>query len=242
MPETKRYHTQSAGGTPAAEAPSPSALEIVLREVFPRSRSATRNALQMSATVRRFQTTDTILWQGDETPIALVLHGHAAGRRTTPDGRQLIVWLVGRGQLAAFLPLGARPAAADAVALTPTSVAFWRGPDVRMLAATDPGLAIDLLEHVLASLEGLVGRIDSLAYQDALRRVARVLHTNADLFFATAPVLTRSHLPTLVGTSREMTGRVLRLLESRSLVARVGRRGLRLLDPAGLEEAAELRR
>jgi hypothetical protein len=35
-----------------------------------------------------------------------------------------------------------------------------------------------------------------------------------------------------------MTGRVLRILEARSLVARVGRDRLRLLDPAGLAEAA----
>jgi hypothetical protein len=36
-----------------------------------------------------------------------------------------------------------------------------------------------------------------------------------------------------------MTGRVLRVLESRHLIARLGRDRLRLLDPAGLEAVAE---
>jgi hypothetical protein len=66
-----------------------------------------------------------------------------------------------------------------------------------------------------------------------------VLHEHTDLFFASPPVLTRTHLPILVGTSREMTGRVLRVLEARQLVARVGRNRLRLLDPAGLAAVAD---
>jgi hypothetical protein len=40
---------------------------------------------------------------------------------------------------------------------------------------------------------------------------------------------------------REMTGRVLRVLESGGIVARVGRYRFRLLDPAGLAAAVEAR-
>jgi CRP-like cAMP-binding protein len=68
-----------------------------------------------------------------------------------------------------------------------------------------------------------------------------VLDLHADLFFSEPPVLRRTHLPALVGTSREMTGRVMRALESRGVVARVGRDRLDLLDPAGLAAAARSR-
>ena len=170
-----------------------------------------------------------------------MLDGHAALRRTTPDGRQLIVRIVDRGGLASVLPLAARPAAADAVALTQTPVAMWRGEEIRSLAEADAGLAMELLDLVLLAFEEMAGRLEGLLYQDAPRRVARILHRHADLFFREVPVLTRRHLPMLVGTSREMTGRVLRVLESRGLVAREGRHGLRLLDPAGLAIAAESR-
>jgi CRP-like cAMP-binding protein len=219
--------------------PSHSALPDVIEEAFPNSRVDTRRTLARAAGVRRLGPGQMIIPQGDASSLALVLDGHVAVRRTTLDGRQFMVRIVSRGRLSPVLPLAARPASADAVALTPTSAALWRGEDFRSLATTDPGFAVDVLDDVLDSLEEVMGRLDGLIYQNALRRVARVLDNHADLFFAEPPVLTRAHLPTLVGTSREMTGRVLRVLESRRLVARVGRDRLRLLDPAGLAAAAE---
>ena len=188
--------------------------------------------------MRTFAPGETIVGQGDTSSVALVLDGHVAIRRTTVDGRELIVRIVTRGGLTGFLTLAARPAGGDAVALTSGPAAVWRSAEVRALANTDPGLAIDILDNVLGTFGELVSRLDSLLYQDALRRVARVLDQHAALFFGDRPVLTRAQLPTIVGTSREMTGRVLRILESRNVVARVGRDRLRLLDPEGLAATA----
>jgi CRP-like cAMP-binding protein len=220
-------------------------LPTVLGQVFARSRLDTLAALTAVATVRTFRPNEALLHQGDDTDLALVLAGHVALRRTTPDGRQLIVRIVDRGKMPAILPLAARPAAHDVVALTPTPAAMWRGAEVRSLAAADAGLALDLMDLILEAYEEVTGRLESFLSQDALRRVARVLHQHAELFFADEPVLTRAQLPLLVGTSREMTGRVLRVLESRGIVARVGRYRFRLLDPVGLAAAlqpTELRR
>ena len=219
--------------------PSAAALPGVLGETFPHGRVETRTTLAAAAAVRTFAVGQTIIPQGDESQLALVLDGYIAVRRTTVDGRQLMVRIVTRGKLASIFPLAGRPAAGDSVALTPGAAAVWRGDEVRSLATADAGLAVDILDQVLGSFEDVVTRLDGLIYQDALRRVARVLHFRGDLFFAESPVLKRTHLPTLVGTSREMSGRVLRILESRGLVARVGRDRLRLLDPAGLATLAE---
>ena len=194
--------------------------------------------LARAAAVRTYAAHETIIRQGDASSMALVLDGHVAVRRTTVDGREFMVRIVGRGRMSPVLPLAAIPASADAVALTPSVAALWRSEEVRSLAQTDPGLAVDLLDDVLDSLDEVMRRIDGLLYQDAIRRVARVLELNADLFFIEPPVLTRSDLPSLVGTSREMTGRVLRVLEARKLVARVGRDRLRLVDPAALAAVA----
>ena len=216
-------------------------LPSLLGEVFPKSRPGTRSTLARAATVRTFRPGEEILLQGDETSVGLLLEGQVALRRTTPDGRQLVVRIVDRGKLPAVLPLAARPASADAVALTPTPVAMWRGVDVRSLATADPGLAVDLMDHALDALADVTGRLEELIYQDAPRRVARVLHQHADLFFAEGPVLTRRELPMLVGTSREMTGRVIRVLEARGIVVRVGRYGFKLLDPVALAATAQAR-
>ena len=222
-------------------APTSSAARLVeaVREAFPHGSADTRRALALAASVRRLDAGQMIVRQGDASSLALVLDGHVAVRRTTIDGRQFMVRIVTRGQLSPVLPLAGRPASADAVALTPSAAAVWRSEEVRSLAAIDPGFAVDILDDVLDSYEEVMERLDSLLYQDSLRRVARVLDLHADLFFAERPVLSRANLPSLVGTSREMTGRVLRMLESRRIVARVGRDRLLLLDPAGLAAAAE---
>jgi len=214
------------------------ALRPLLDEAFPQSRPDSRAALLSTASFHTFGRGQTMFRQGDATPVALLLDGHVAIRRASPDGRQLIIRIVDRGKLGAFFPLIARPSAADIVALTRAPVALWRGEWLRSLAATDPGLGLDLLDQILITYEEVVGRLDGLVYQDALRRVARILHLHAMLFFSDEPVLTRAALPMLVGTSREMTGRVLRVLEARSIVARVGRDRLRLLDRAALAAAA----
>ena len=219
--------------------PWASALPTAIDDAFPHSRADTRRALVVSGGVHRFGAGDGILQQGDESSVALFLDGDVAVRRTTADGRQFMVRIVTKGRLSPILPLARRPASADAVALTPSVAAVWLGERVRSLATTDPGLAVDILDDVLNSYDEVMGRLDSLLYQDALRRVARVLDRHTDLFFADPPVLSRAQLPVLVGTSREMTGRVLRVLESRQIIARVGRDRLRLLDPAGLVTAAE---
>jgi CRP-like cAMP-binding protein len=218
--------------------PLAASLPEALTGAFPHSLPETRTALARTASARTFGAGELIIKQGDESSIALVLDGHVAVRRTTVDGRELIVRIVTRGGLTGFLTFAAHPAGGDAIALTPSPAAVWQGSEVRSFAAADPGFGVDILDHVLATFGELVSRLDSLLYQDALRRVARVLDLHAGLFFGERPVLTRAHLPTIVGTSREMTGRVLRILESRHVVVRVGRNRLRLLDPDGLAATA----
>jgi CRP-like cAMP-binding protein len=215
------------------------ALSDVIAEAFPHSSDEKKRLLGGLARVRRFRPGEDLIQQGDTNSLALVLAGHVAVRRTTVDGRQIIVRIITHGGMAGILPLAARPASGDAVALTAGSAAIWRGDEIRTLASSDSGLALDLLDQALTTVEGVVWRLDGMLHQASLRRVARVLIANAHLFFADPPVLTRADLPDMIGTSREMTGRVLRILETLHLVTRVDRTRLRLLDAAGLEHLAE---
>jgi CRP-like cAMP-binding protein len=117
-------------------------------------------------------------------------------------------------------------------------VAQWPGHEVRALVADDPALALMAIDSMAESLHQTVERIEGFLHQDARRRVLRILARHEPLFFREPPVLTRAHLPGLVGTSREMTGRVLRQLEREGIVKRIGRSGLRLRRPDQLEAGA----
>jgi CRP-like cAMP-binding protein len=220
-------------------APPRTALLAVIDAAFPHSRPDSRSTLAATASVGHYEVGQTIRGQEDVSSVVLAVEGRVAVRRVTVDGRQLIVAIVKGGGLASVLPMADRPAPAEAVAITPSVAATWHATLIRSLSLADAGLAIDILDQVLVAYEGVIGRLDGMLRQNAVRRLARVLHVHADLFFGDRPVLARAYLPDLVGTSREMTGRVLRLLESQGIVARVGSDGLRLLDPARLATAAE---
>jgi CRP-like cAMP-binding protein len=217
---------------------SRSVLPQRIADAFPRSHSATRRALDSTVVLRSFAPGQTILRQGQESALALVVDGHVALQRTTEDGRQVMFRVASAGSLAPVLPLGPRPAGADAIALTAGLAALWNAGEIRSRAAVDAGLALDVLDQTLSTFEEIVEGIDGLLHQDAQRRVARALRRRFDLFFGGQPI-SRAYLANLVGTSREMTTRVLRALEARQVVARVGRDRLRLLDPDALAAIAD---
>jgi CRP-like cAMP-binding protein len=188
--------------------------------------------------IRHHEMDDTIFFQGAEIPLTLIVRGYGAYRRTTDDGRQVTVGIASPGELFGFTSLTAALASADLVALGACDVVTWRGPDLRRMAAADPGFALDAIDRMAMSLTSITEKVDGFLHQDSRRRVLRVLGRHRELFFRDPPVLLRSHLPSLVGTTREMTGRVLRDLERDGTVLRVGRTGLRLLRPDRLEAEA----
>ena len=207
---------------------------LILR-VLPDCRQETITALLDLARIRTVDAHESIYHQGDPVDLTLVLEGHVAFQRTTADGLQLMAGVASPGALFGFTSLTSVTSSVELMALTPCRLAQWRGADLRALAELDPALALHATEALAGSLHVLMERVEGFMHQDSRRRVLRILARHRDLFFGDPPVLTRAHLPSLVGTTREMTGKVLRQLEREGIVVREGRSGLRLLHPAGLE-------
>ena len=170
-------------------------------------------------------------------PLTIITEGHGAARRTTSTGKELLSGVARSGVLFGWSGLAAVPSSVELFALTDCTVAQWPGPDVRALAVADPELALAAIDSMAFSLHQTVERIEGFLHQDARLRVLRVLAQYRDLFFEEPVVLSRAHLPGLVGTSREMTGSVFRQLEREGTVVRVGRAGLKLLRPDRLDAA-----
>jgi CRP-like cAMP-binding protein len=210
-------------------------LQMMIQASLPGSRPDSARALVTSARLRRVRANEQIWRQGEPISLTLVLEGFAAFRRTTVDGQQLITAVVMPGELYGMVGIAGSLAAADLTALTDGLVATWPGAVVRELAATDPDLALDVIDRLASLLTAITERLDGFLHQDARRRVLRVLARYRELFFAEPPILTRAQLPELVGTSREMTSRVLRALEREGTIARIGRTRLVLLDPLVLD-------
>ena len=217
---------------------TPVAGRRVLRElivpVLPGSRPETIEAMVAGARLRTLDPQDPIYRQGDPVDLLLILDGHIAFQRTNLSGQHLITGVATTGDLFGFSAMAPVQSSVETVALTRSRVAQWGGSDVRALAMMDPALGLDAVDSLARSLHSVLERIEGYMHQDSRQRVLRILSRHKDLFFSDPPVLTRGHLPGLVGTTREMTGSVLRQLEREGVVAREGRSGLRLLRPDSL--------
>jgi CRP-like cAMP-binding protein len=211
--------------------PEGGALRDALDRALPGCRIETIRRLTEAVRIRTVQAGEPIYRQGEPVPLTIILDGYGAARRTTTNGRELVSGVAPAGVLFGWSGLASVPSSVELLALTECEVGQWRGPEVRALATSDPGLALAAIDSMAWSLHQTVERIEGFLHQDARLRVIRILSQHRDLFFGETPVLTRAHLPGLVGTSPQMTGRVLRMLERDGTLARVGRTGLTLLRP-----------
>lgn len=239
--EARRTREPVAAGPGSADVESADdlvALVAVIGLALPHAAIDARRAMAERADVWRFETGDVAYHQAEKRPFGIIAGGHAALRRTTPGGRQLVPRLAGRGRIIGVSGIVGRVASNDVVALTPLAIATWPPELVRGLAESDAGLGLDLLEHTISMSRELWEQLDALIYQDARARVARVLAAHVDLLFGTPPEIPRAQIAELVGTSREMTRRVLRSLEQDRIVERVGSRGLRLVNAPALRAVA----
>ena len=196
-------------------------------------------ALVRLARFRSVAPGEQVYGQGDPVLLTLILSGNAISQRTTADGRLFMFAIGGAGLLFGYSAVSGLASSVEILALTPSEVAQWSGRDVRPIFERDPALAITALDSHSASLHHAMEEIERFLHQDARGRVVRILDRYRDLFFGEAPILNRGHLTGLVGTTREMTGRVLRQLEREGTVARVGRNGLVLLRPERLTGLAD---
>jgi CRP-like cAMP-binding protein len=218
------------------------AQRVLLQELATRSLAGcsadTIAKLLGTARTRTVQPGETIYAQGEPVPLTLILRGYGFARRTTASGQEIVSGVAPAGTLFGWSGINSAPSSVQFVALTVCEVAQWPGHEIRALVAADSAFGLVAIDSMAASLHETVERIEGFLHQDARRRVLRILARHRELFFTDPPVLTRAHLPGLVGTSREMTGRVLRQLEGEGTLKRFGRAGLRLLRPEQLETGA----
>jgi CRP-like cAMP-binding protein len=216
-------------------ATEPADILALLQRALPGANPTSWQLLAETARIRTASPGELITRQGEVMPLTLFAAGYGAFRRTTVNGKQLIMGIADPGYLFGFSSITRTVSSVDVQALTAAEAATWSGQAIRELATSDPGFALGVIETLVLFLSTLTEKVDGFLHQDARQRVIRILGRHRSLFFSDPAILTRTHLPALVGTTREMTGRVLRELEKDGTVARDGAKGLRLLRPDRLD-------
>jgi CRP-like cAMP-binding protein len=238
---TSRYNWPIVVGQSSTNA-SDQAARRVLRELLgrllPACRATTLTSLAQSARLHTLQPGDVIYPQGEPVPITIITEGFGVARRMTADGQEIMSGVAPSGVLFGYSGIASTQSSVAMTALTRCEVAQWLGSEWRRWIPIDPSLGLAAIDSMAASLHQTMQSIEGFLHQDARRRVMRVLSRHRQLFFSNPAVLTRAHLPGLVGTSPEMTRRVLRQLEAEGTLSREGSVGLRLLRPDRLEGEA----
>jgi CRP-like cAMP-binding protein len=201
-------------------------------------RAETIEVMVQTARFRRVPPGETIYWQGEPVPMTLVLDGYGISRRTTTQGQQWFSGVVPPGSFFGYSGVAGSISSVEIVALSECLVAQWPGSEIRHLIRCDVHLGLAAIDSMAASLHAAMESIEGFMHQDARRRVLRILSRYRTLFFGDPPTLSRALLAGLVGTTQEMTRRVLRQLEREGTLVREGRTGLRLLRPDLLEAPA----
>src|SRR5262245_27083175 len=108
------------------------------------------DALEVLATRlrrRRYARGDTIFYQGDPGAYLCIVHnGRVKLGLTSPEGREIIIDLLGSGEVFGELALlDGEPRSADAVAIEPTELLLLERDEFRRWLLERPALGLELL-------------------------------------------------------------------------------------------------
>lgn len=183
--------------------------------------------------VRRYRRGEVVCSRGDPgNMLYLVGSGRVKASVTSPDGREVILALLGPGEFFGLVSLlDGEPLSADLVAQEPCDLLLLPRADFVNCLETTPTAAVRLLVAVSKRLRYTSQMVQDAATLDVGGRVARVLLDLAQWQEAESgePVevrtrLTQSELAALIGATRESVNKWLGFYERRGLIRRDGDR------------------
>lgn len=202
-----------------------------------------RAALLRLGRVRRYRRGATLLLQGalDDTA-GVVLEGRVKVTLDTPDGREVVLAILGPGDLLGeFEAIEPEPVSRTAsnIALEPVECRVFTADDLRRFLIAHPAAALELLRLTIRKvLTGDQRRVDATTL-DTSHRLAHFLVERADA--QREPeldiALTQEELASLIASSRESVVRALTALRTRGLIE-TGRRQITIRDMEGLRAYA----
>lgn len=204
-----------------------------------------RDALAKAGRMRELKRNETLFAAGEPvSSCATLVSGALKVATVDADGRERILALI---HPAGFVGEFFRPFAEhDVIALSDSSLCVFAGQAMEEAIAAHPALARALLRrtqadlHASRMLQALTGKTSGKA------RVAALLLGFAEAV-SDSPChpaqrfelpLSRGEMANMLGLTIETVSRQITLLEREGAISRNGKRGIELVDPALLSEAA----
>jgi len=175
-------------------------------------------ALHASMAESKLRRGEVLFHEGDSgDKLYVVIDGKVKLGRTSPDGRESLLAILGPGELFGEMALfDPSPRTATATAVSETRLAGLKNESLNALLRTRPEVSAQLLQALARRLRRTNDSLSDLVFSDVPGRVAKALLDLADRFgrpatdgVLVAHELTQEELAQLVGASRETVNKAL---------------------------------
>jgi CRP-like cAMP-binding protein len=172
---------------------------------------------------RRHDKGDTIFYQGDPgLSLCIIENGHVKLALTSPEGRELIIELLGQGDVFGELALlDGEPRSANAVATEATDLLLLERDEFIRFLLERPAVAVELLGILSRRLRRDAELMQDSAFLDVPARLARTILRLAEETAGGPPVtprLNQRDLAGLTGTTRETLNKWLGFFQEQGLI------------------------
>jgi CRP/FNR family transcriptional regulator len=183
-----------------------------------------------------------VLLEGEQAAgLYLVQSGCLKVSKIALDGREQILQFLEAGE--AFNAVGVftgQPNAATVTALEPSRVWLIRREIMKKLLATQPDLAVRVIEDLAGRVSHLISLVEDLSLRSVEARLARLLLENAVKGrIQRQRWATQVEIASRLGTVPDVVSRTMRKLAERGLIE-ISRQAIHLIDREGLESIAQI--
>ncbi len=221
----------------------------VLREIDVFKRLGARHLERIAplASIHRFAEKQVIYMPSDKRArLYAVLSGRVKLTRLSPEGKELVLCVLGKGEVFGELCLfDEGPHNTLATALEDAEIVAIKCADLTKFMAEDPELVTALGKHVGSRIRALEQKISDFVFKDVAQRLSGLLADMAREHGMEVPSgeyiiemkITHQDLAGLIGSTRETTTTTLNQFRDRGLID-FQRGRIIILDIDGLEKTA----
>jgi len=194
------------------------------------------------AALERSYSAGELIFSVDEPARGLfvVLEGHVKIFRSTLEGREQTIYLIGPGQpFCLGSALGHDPAPASAMALSRCTVLSFPAALLESLGREEPALLVNMILSLSARLKQAMAMIENLALKELPERLAAFVLVEAGTGELAVFNVPHVEIAKVLGTTPETLSRTIKRLAAEGLLAQEGR-NLRITDRPALIRLAGL--
>jgi CRP/FNR family transcriptional regulator, cyclic AMP receptor protein len=175
-------------------------------------------ALTAEAVNKSFPKNTVIINEGEKSDsLYVILSGRVKVMMSGPDGREIILTMLGAGEFFGELSLfDSQPRSATVATMEPSQFSVISKGDFKRVMAKSPQMSDHVMQGLAQRLREADKKISSLALMDVYGRVARTLLQLAvkrEGVLVVSDKLSQQDIANMVGASREMVNRILKELE-----------------------------